>query len=102
MEGWRLYYDDGAEFGEADGPPFESPPWGCIAIGRPGRILFGVNSDFFLYRSDLEDWVEVGDSGLVDHLAHFAHLITCVRPGRWIPDEEFKEFVRRVRGDWGV
>ena len=102
MGAWRLYYDDGSSFGETDGAPHESPPWGAIAVARPGRILAGVNCDFFVYREDLEAWLEVGSSGLVDHLAHFANLITCVRPGRWVPDDEFKDLVRRIRKDWGV
>jgi len=100
---WRLYYDDGSTFSDTDGEPHESPVWGCVAVSQPhvestaDKALVG-NGDFYLYRSDLGFWYEVGDSGLVDQLSHFGHLISCVRAGRWMPRrDEFLALWDRLR-----
>lgn len=105
---WRLYYEDGTTFSDADGQPHESPPWGVVAIGQPGAVERGGqpymvgNGDWYLYRADLGYWHEVGDRGFDDHMAHFAHLIACVRKGRWMPrEDEFKQLIKRVREEAG-
>ena len=102
---WRLYYDDGSTFSDADGAPHESPPWGVVVIGQPhaerhDRVLMNGDTSLYLYRSDLGRWCEIGQGGILDHLAHFGHLISCIRPGRHIPEREaFKALVARAQED---
>lgn len=106
---WRLYYDDGSTFSDLEGEPWESPLWGVIGVIQPpvrhrtaGGIV-GKNGDYLLYRQDLGLWHLIGASGLQDHLAHFAHLITCVRVTRWMPeDKEFGALWERMREDADV
>ena len=102
---WRLHYEDGSTFSDTDGAPHDSPPWGVVAVSQPAaypqgeKALVG-NGDVYLYREDLGYWHEVGDSGLVDHLSHYGHLITCIRPGRWMPRrDEFFALWERVRDE---
>jgi hypothetical protein len=106
---WRLYYDDHTTFDSNQGEPHESPPWGVIGVTQPtvgsltARDIVGKNGDYLLYRTDLKVWHLVGASGLIDHLAHFGHLITCIRPTRWMPlDSEFAEVWEKMRREVDV
>ena len=108
MSEWRLYYDNGDTFSDTDGAPHESPEWGCVAVVDRGVVLFGANADYFLYRTDLVGWHQVGETavegrvgiGLVDHLTHFGHLISCIRPARWTADNDnFKAIYARAVKD---
>jgi hypothetical protein len=101
---WRLYYEDGSTFDDADGRPHDSPPWGVVALAQPGsQPPVFVNADYYLYRDDLGEWTECGDViGLVDHLTHRADKISAVRAGRWIPTKPFKDIWARARADCGV
>lgn len=103
MIDWRLYYDDGGTF---EGVCCDSPAWGAVGViqprqkGRTATSIVGKNGDYLLHRSDLGVWHLVGASGLMDHLAHFAHVIDCVRPTRWMPlDSEFAAIWERMRAD---
>jgi len=105
---WRLYYEDGSTFSDGDGAPHESPAWGCIVVAQPGEVLYGANADYFLYREDMQRWCQVGETGvegrvgvgLVDHLTHFGHLISAVRPSRWTPDNDnYKALYMRAYED---
>ena len=112
---WRIYYDDGTTFDSNDGKPQDSPPWGAVVVAQPNakghaRVLVGRNADYFLYNSKRRRWHQVGEIesegavsiGLVDHLAHFAHELTCVRPARWMADDEaFKTIYAQAREDVG-
>lgn len=107
---WRIYYDDGTTFDDNDGKPQDSPPWGAVVVAQPkakgqARVLVGRNADYFLYNTKLRRFHQVGETeqeagvsiGLVDHLAHFAHQISCVRPTRWMADDQaFKAIWKRA------
>jgi len=100
---WRLYYEYGSVFGDSDGAPHESPPWGCVALAQPGidpPIM--VNADYYLWRLDLNQWTQCGTDGLDDHMCHEGHLIQCVRKTRWIPTLDFREIWRQARMDCGL
>jgi len=103
---WRLYYEDGSTFDDRDGAPTSSPEWGVVAVVQPGtdgRDVLAGTGDVYVYRTDLDLWHEVGASGLLDHLAHYARWIGCVRPGRWMPrDDEFFALIDRARNEAGI
>ena len=97
---WRLYYEDGSTFDDLDGAPHESPPWGAVVLGQPSvDPVVMVNSDYLMYREDLGQWTECGPDGLLDHIVHYGHVISCVRPTRWIPTKRFKDIWKRVRDE---
>jgi hypothetical protein len=103
---WRLYYEDGSTFSDTDGEPWESPPWGSVCCAQPNeedpsdRVM--VNADVLLWRTDLGVWMQCGHDGLEDHLAHYAHVIGCVRKTRWIRTRDFREIWKRARRDCGL
>lgn len=102
---WRLYYEDGTTFSDTDGEPHESPAWGCVGLAQPdlkGSDQIMINSDYLMWRSDLNIWTQCGRDGIDDHLAHFVHSIQCIRKTRWIPTLDFRVIWKRVRHDCGI
>lgn len=102
---WRLYYEDGTTFSDTDGEPYESPVWGCVALAQPhldGSDKIMVNADYYLWRPDRGEWYQCGVDGLDDHMAHFGHLIQCVRKTRWIPSITFNDVWATARRDCGL
>jgi hypothetical protein len=91
---WRIYYEDGTTFSDADGAPHDSPPWGIVAIAQPtARKTFRAclyNGPYFLFRTDWKCWLECDRDGLLDQLTHHTHLISCFRSGRYIRSDVFK------------
>ena len=100
---WRIYYADGSTFSSDEGEPKDSPPWGAVLVTQrdvPGMdVLSG--EPFFVHRADLDLWLKVDEVGLMDQMAHFAHVIDCVRPGRWAPVPEWKAICRRADEELG-
>jgi hypothetical protein len=102
---WVILYGDGTEFSSDDGAPQDSPVWGAIGIAQPNltdsdRHL--TTGDYFIYRTDREAWHQIGTDGLDDHLCHFAHLISAVRKGRWVPSVDYRpvwKWLRRMTGE---
>jgi len=100
---WRLYYEDGSTFSDLDGAPHDSPPWGVVALAQPDiDPPITVNADYYLWRPDLNQWLECGTDGLDDHVCHFGHLIQCVRKTRWITTIDFKRIWAQARTDLGL
>lgn len=105
---WQLRYDDGSTFTSLDGAPEDSPPWGCVGVIQPTLIPDDpdwciVGAEYLLWRTDLQRWTKCGDIvGLVDQLTHRAHLIACVRPGRYMPTRDYKALWAAARAEWGV
>ena len=87
----RLYYEDGTVY---EGAPGGSPVWGLVAIAQPeARPKFKAtlaDGPYFLFREDWACWMECDLAGLLDQLSHHAHLIGCVRVGRYIRADTFK------------
>jgi len=102
--GWRLYYEDGSTFSSDDGPPWQSPAWGCVLVTQkvPGDESLHLSFPHYLHRTDLDQWINVDDAGLIDQLAHYGHLIDCYRPGRMLPTAAWKAVVARGNADRGV
>ena len=105
---WKLVYEDGSEFTNLDGEPWESPPWGVIFVVQPGRFEDmlrgkGLGKGYYYFRSDYGRWCFCDDVGMYDQLSHYAHVITAWRFGRNMPDRaEFKAkwrpYLEEVRG----
>ena len=93
---WVIYYDDGSIYTSEDGPPFDGPGYGVIAIWQQGHDLL-FNKDFYLRKR--ECWLEVDMIGLVDQLVVSAPLIEAVKVGRVVSRDAFKAIMRRVNAE---
>jgi len=83
-----IVYEDGSYW---TGDPHLSPEYDVIGILQPhappgSKEL--LNGDYYLYRTDLGYWTECMASGLERHLVRFAHVISAVRPGFWMPERD--------------
>jgi hypothetical protein len=100
---WRLYYDDGTIFTNEDGPPEASPPWGVVVIAqrterKHDKVLWsGV--DWNVFRTDHGFWMELDDIGFHDIIVNKAHLVSAVRPGRYMRTDEFLELKKQAE-EW--
>ena len=100
---WRIYYEDGTTFSNADGQPWESPVWGVVAVTQQTKQQFddilARGEPWYIYRSDLGYWMEIDNTGLIDQLVHYGHEIQAVRPGRYVPKPVFMAIVRRAQAE---
>jgi hypothetical protein len=100
---WRIYYDDGTVFSSADGPPEASPPWGVVVIaqrvGSQHNNILWSGVPWNVYRTDLDLWMELDDIGFHDMVVNQAHVISVVRPGRYMRTDKFKEIVKQAQ-EW--
>ena len=95
---WRVYYDGGVVYTDADGPPFDGPGYGVLAIWQKGHDLL-FNKDYYLWHRTDRCWLEVDLVGLVDWLVIAAPLIEAVKVGRAVSGPAFKAVMRRVNAD---
>jgi hypothetical protein len=106
---WRIFYDDGSTFSNADGPPEASPGYGVLAIEQQREGAVGseredsplASQDFYIFRTDYDCWIEVHQEGLIDHLVTAAHQVRAVRAGRTVPRRIFKRVLHSVPVDPG-
>jgi hypothetical protein len=93
---WTLYYENGTKFTNLEGDPQDSPPFGVVFVTQPGLnsrdLIWGVN--YLIFRRDLGYWTGHDQIGLFDQLAHFAHLIDSVRPGREMDTDKLKKMIQ--------
>lgn len=89
---WTLYYEDGTWFSSIDGEPYQSPVWGAVMVTQYDREPRACQNDpFLIHRTDQDQWYGCDHAGLLDQLSHFSHVIDCVRVGRWMPSENYRQ-----------
>jgi len=92
---WVVYYDDGRQFSNEDGPPEAAPGWGVLVIRQGGGNDSPLsNVDHYLWRSDHQCWLPVMHDGLVDQLTRFAPYITACVNGATVPYPEWKRLAK--------
>jgi hypothetical protein len=101
MTRWRIYYDDGTTWSDANGPPEAAPGYGVLAITQEQEDQVLCSQDFYLYREDYGCWIEVHVEGLLDHLITAAHHIRAVKAGRTVPLSVYKRVLGRVNVNMG-
>ena len=93
---WRIYYGDGSEYTDRDGPPEKAPGWNVQIIAQSndsvGRELIH-RCDYYLREG--EDWIGVDLIGLVDHLVARGIL----KVGRCLPTEDYRDIIQRAIAD---
>jgi len=97
---WALWYDDGSVYRDTDGPAWESPVSGCVLVSQdvPGQEVLAYGQAWFVHRTDV-GWLNCDREGMHDQVTHHAHLVDCVRLGRWCSREFWKEVQRRAAID---
>jgi hypothetical protein len=99
---WRLYYEDGSIFSNEDGPPEASPAWGVVVIaqrvGKQHNNILWSGVPWNVYRTDLGFWTELDDIGFHDILVNKAHLVSAIRPGRYMQTDRFMSIVKQAEG----
>jgi hypothetical protein len=102
---WTLYYEplpDGTipTFSSEDGQPWESPPWGVVAVGQDSMPVFKdrlLAGPVFLYREDWDCWMETADPD--DQLSAYCNVVSAYRKGRHIRNDWWKNVTKRVVSD---
>jgi hypothetical protein len=94
---WRIYYEDGTTFGDADGAPHDAPGYGVQGVLQdpPGDRKL-ITRDFYLYREDYGCWIEVDRDGLIDHFVSAARHITACLAGRTVPPAVWKTAMKAM------
>ena len=99
---WKIVYHDGTEFSDLDGEPWESPTEGALLLVQPDDVpKIMVNADWYLYRTDLNQWIQCGADGLRDHCVLFGNLISAFRQTLWTHTPDFKALWARAREELG-
>jgi hypothetical protein len=94
---WRLYYDDGSTYDNGCGLPEDAPKYGALVVGQVSRTdgwRTHRGGDFFVYRSDLDQWLPADIHGLVDHCLFFCRQVRAVVKGRYVTDERYNAIKR--------
>lgn len=100
MLAWRVFYDDGTTFDDAQGAPGNAPPLGVlvIVVNDPdvGRgLLHG--KDYYLCVGDA--WFGVDRVGLLDWVLHRRPELRAVLAGRSVSNEQFQAVLVAATND---
>jgi hypothetical protein len=91
---WKIWYEGGSTFSSDQGSPQDSPKFGVLAItqadGMHGQLTLS-GGEFYVYRDDVAEWYHCDTFGTFDQLIHYAHCISCIRPGRFTTNQEFND-----------
>ena len=96
---WKAWYEDGREFTDQDCEPWELPPLGLVFITQPSPDDYDILRDrnHYLYREDIQRWINCDDAGLWDQLTTRVKDFSAYRAGREIHQKkEWKEFRDRA------
>ena len=97
---WRIYYDDGSTFDDAQGSPREAPPLGFVcAIGydESGDRYIMHGWDHYCYDMESEQWWGMDLCGLFDRLIR--NKIYAYKQGRTVTKKLFQETMQRAHLD---
>jgi hypothetical protein len=97
---WTLWYEDGSRFTSDDGAPHESPVGGAVLVSQdvPGNEVLSYGQAWFVHRTDL-GWLNCDREGMHDQVMYYAHLIDCVRFGRWMERDAWRDVQKRAAID---
>ncbi len=105
---WNIHYDPVeeersgyTEFSDLDGDPVDAWPYGVVAIayrGERGRT-YVIHGDWFHYNAQSGHWVAGSLHGLLDQLLRFPRFRNAVKEGRLIPNDAYRELMKRANAD---
>lgn len=98
---WKIYYDDGTTFSDADGTPEDAPSYGIqiIAVhdeGANGRSLIR-GFDYYWYSIVDNEFSGGNQSGMEDQFAH--NIAKALKIGRAIQTKKYNQMFQRAVDD---
>jgi hypothetical protein len=105
MVKWRLYYGDNTVYDDLMGEPEDAPNFdvqviACYEKGS-GRQLY-YNFDWYYFKvwdDGLGEWFGADIYGLLDQLLTYPRQIKCIKQGRSVRNEVFREILKRAIND---
>jgi len=96
MSWWKIFYDDGSIFSQADGAPWDAPRQGVQAIvqEKDGDYEKIFGRDHFYYEAERGGWITCDLFGCIDHLMRAPRQ--CLLFGRQMSDADFRAVMARV------
>lgn len=101
MTDWRIYYDNGDTFDNADGTPEDAPPFGVLCIvfackvnGR--MVMHGW--DWYFYNEQEKNWWGADIHGLLDQLM-WNKPVRAVKQGRNTTETNWHDTMNRAMND---
>lgn len=86
---WRIYYDDGSTFSNADGGPECSPVFGVICIVQPDAVVNRtILSRWDFYYWDGDGWSGCDIYGVIDRASNDLPM-RSLRQGRTISSADY-------------
>jgi len=98
---WRIYYDNGSVFTDADGEPFAAPRQGVqiIVQEKDGDYEMVQGRDHFYWEPKVGGWCTSDLFGAFDHLVRASRQ--CLLFGRQMTDDQYRALEQRVRDEVG-
>jgi hypothetical protein len=99
---WRLYYENGSVFTDADGTPWDAPRQAVqMAVQEDPRVGYRYVSgeDYFYYEAERGGWNVTAQWGMFDHLLRAAR--PCVLFGRQMSDAGWSALHGRIKREMG-
>lgn len=99
---WRVYYGDGTTADNTTHALADLPAWDCQMIvqhdDKHNRSTPG-GKDFYIYNLRDGIWYPADFTGFLDYIANRFEEVGKVLVGRYIPNDEYEEIVKRVAAD---
>lgn len=104
MEKWRIYYDDGTVYDNTMGSPEDAPNLGvmvvsCYEKGSGRQIYYNFDWYYFKDFGDGREWFGADIYGLLDQLLTYPKQIKCIKQGRSVRNEIFREILKKAIND---
>ena len=99
---WRVYYEDGSVFTDADGPPWDAPRLAVQLVAQEDKRVgyrYVSGCDFYTYEPDRGGWHTTDQWGLYDHLIRAP--LPLVLFGRNMSDEAWAALHARIKAELG-
>lgn len=98
---WKIWYEDGTTFTSAQGDPKDSPTHGVIAVAQADNWLGHevITGEWYIYRDDVQKWMFCDSFGVKDQMIHYGHVISAVRPGRYVTNFQYHEILKMTMDD---
>ncbi len=97
---WRIYYDDGSVFTDADGSPYDAPRTGVQAIAQPNETVgwyILTSADAFYWEEEREGWNKADEYTKWDHLIRAKYPLLVF--GRMMATPDYKKLVDKIRAE---
>lgn len=98
MIDWKIYYGDGSTYSSEDGPAEQAPKINCQAVVQNHEVVghsVEHTTDYYVWFDGFWRGVEI--FGLWDYLSQPGSKVVLF--GRWVPNDEYREFLNKALND---